>query len=585
MNQPGQPASPAISLPPEQFAAAFPFHLALDRKLKLVQAGSTLRRICPDVQPGADLDQIFRSIRPEGRMTLEWVRQHGLRFFLLEHRTTKLQLRGEFILLPEQDTLLFLGSPWFTDSSEIATRGLGFEDFAIHDPAVDMLQVLQASKMALADAKKLAAKLIRQREELRAANERLRQQEANTRKLALIAARTDNAVVLTDAEGRTEWVNEGFTRLTGYTLEEVLGKKPGALLQGPGTDPETVRHMGERLRKGESFSAEILNYSRDGRSYWLAIEVQPIHDDQGRLTNFMAIETDITERRRVQQRLAIQFEVSRVLVEEGSFATAIPEMLKAICESLGWQVGMMWRIHEDRLRFVEVWHPPAARMPEFIGASRTLEFERGVGLPGRIWAEARPRWILDVTREANFPRGAEAAENGLRGAFGFPVFVRRRVQSGGWPGPQPDCRAEWDEWSSSFLEPESIGPGQFHRCARQPGLCRGVLHQYREPGAIETRLARCYHWPRYWFQSKSERRRVRVGAVGRDALCRRTVHGDRRKFAEESGCDGCFHGDDELMEPSGRGLHLGVARGGYESLCWREFHQCGRAFPHESHRP
>jgi hypothetical protein len=154
--------APAIGLPPAQFGAAFPFHLAVDRDLRLVQAGASLGRICPDLRPGVRLDEVFRSIRPEGPITREWIIGHQARFFLLEHRASALQLRGGFVPLPGDGPLLFLGSPWITDPAEIARRGLGFEDFAIHDPAVDLLQVFQASRNALADAKRLAAKLTSQ---------------------------------------------------------------------------------------------------------------------------------------------------------------------------------------------------------------------------------------------------------------------------------------------------------------------------------------------------------------------------------------------------------------------------------------
>jgi len=419
-----QPFHSQIGLPPEQFEVAFPFHLALDQHLTLRQVGRTLRRVCPDAAPGRQMTSIFRVLRPEGECSFEWLVSNQRELFLLTHLASGLQLRGQFIVLPAAPILLFLGSPWFTDSAEVAERGLGFEDFAIHDSVVDLLQVSQAQKMALGDAKKLLAKLSTQQGELRAANERLQRQEADTRKLALIAARTDNAVVLTDDQGRTVWVNEGFTRLTGYTLAEMLGKKPGSVLQGPGTDPETVRQIGQQLRRGEGFSVEILNYGKDGRSYWLAIEVQPIHDEQGRVTNFMAIEMDITARRAAQQRLAIQFEVSRVLAGETHYSEAISEVLRVICENLDWQVGQVWRLAGERLRLVEVWHPPAVRVPEFIAASRAITFERGVGLPGRIWATAQPAWIADATRDANFPRAKVAVEGGLRGGFGFPVFVR-----------------------------------------------------------------------------------------------------------------------------------------------------------------
>ena len=125
------------------------------------------------------------------------------------------------------------------------------------------------------------------------------------RKLALVAEKTDNAVIITDASGRIEWVNPGFIRITEYTPDEVVGRKPGQFLQGPGTDRETVARMRERIGRGEGFRGEILNYSKSGRLYWLAIDFQPIRNDRGRLTNFIAIESDLTERKQAEIALRL----------------------------------------------------------------------------------------------------------------------------------------------------------------------------------------------------------------------------------------------------------------------------------------
>jgi len=159
------------------------------------------------------------------------------------------------------------------------------------------------------------------------ANQKLRQSEAEARKLALIAARTDNAVILTDAQGLTEWVNEGFVRLTGYTMEEVRGRKPGHLLRGPETDPATVAYMRERISKGEGYSVELLNYTKEGRKYWLAIEVQPIYDGQGRVVNFMAIQSDITERKTSEAELRKTNTLQRAILNGANYAiiSADPE--------------------------------------------------------------------------------------------------------------------------------------------------------------------------------------------------------------------------------------------------------------------
>jgi PAS domain S-box-containing protein len=132
---------------------------------------------------------------------------------------------------------------------------------------------------------------------------RAEEQARHAAKLALVASRTDNAVVITDTDGRIDWVNDGFTRITGYALDEVAGKRPGSFLQGPDTDPATVAHIREHLKRGEGFTAEIVNYSKAGRRYWLAIEVQPVRDADGTLRNFMAIESDITERKRLEREV------------------------------------------------------------------------------------------------------------------------------------------------------------------------------------------------------------------------------------------------------------------------------------------
>jgi PAS domain S-box-containing protein len=121
--------------------------------------------------------------------------------------------------------------------------------------------------------------------------------------LARIVRCTNNSVILTNPKSQIEWVNEGFTRMTGYAPHEVLGKKPGELLQGPLTNPKTVRYMRERLTTGLGFKTEIVNYHKDGHPYWLEIEVQPIHDEQGNILQFMAIQLDIDARKKSEAKL------------------------------------------------------------------------------------------------------------------------------------------------------------------------------------------------------------------------------------------------------------------------------------------
>lgn len=112
---------------------------------------------------------------------------------------------------------------------------------------------------------------------------------------AAFAKHSTNAMVRTDENRKIVWVNEGFIRLTGYTLEECQGKNPGALLQSETTDAGVIASMRQALDQGEVFQGRILNRSKSGQDYWLDIEIIPEHDAEERLIGFIAVESDVTE--------------------------------------------------------------------------------------------------------------------------------------------------------------------------------------------------------------------------------------------------------------------------------------------------
>jgi PAS domain S-box-containing protein len=121
--------------------------------------------------------------------------------------------------------------------------------------------------------------------------------EAESRRLALVASRTSNVVVLTDPSWRIEWVNESFTRLFGFTLEEARGRLPSELLYGAGTQAGTLEAIKQACADGKPFRGEMINYGKDGRAHWLEIETQPLLDDAGRLRGYMGLMLDISARK------------------------------------------------------------------------------------------------------------------------------------------------------------------------------------------------------------------------------------------------------------------------------------------------
>ncbi len=127
-------------------------------------------------------------------------------------------------------------------------------------------------------------------------------------RLSKIAEDTPNAVVKTDVAGNITWVNKAFSKITEYSFEESIGRKPGDFLQGKDSNAATIALMRQRLIESKSFEVEIINYTKSGRAYWMNIQCQPQFDLQGKLTGFFAIQTDITEKKNLQERLRAELE-------------------------------------------------------------------------------------------------------------------------------------------------------------------------------------------------------------------------------------------------------------------------------------
>ncbi len=120
-------------------------------------------------------------------------------------------------------------------------------------------------------------------------------QNEQIRILSLVATNGISSVVVTDAEGNFQWVNRAFEQLTEYSLYEVIGKQPGKLLQGKNTDPETVAKIRHALQARESFTGEIINYSKSGKEYRIRLEISPVFDGNGLLQHFTSVQVDVTD--------------------------------------------------------------------------------------------------------------------------------------------------------------------------------------------------------------------------------------------------------------------------------------------------
>jgi len=137
--------------------------------------------------------------------------------------------------------------------------------------------------------------MMQRQRQIESANDELRDQQATLRYLSLVARHAADSVLISGRDRRIEWVNDAFTRITGYTRDEAVGRTPGELLNCPGTDQQTVRELEAALLQGQPYRAEILNRRKDGAEIWIDTTLAPVVSESGELERVVAIERDVTE--------------------------------------------------------------------------------------------------------------------------------------------------------------------------------------------------------------------------------------------------------------------------------------------------
>jgi PAS domain S-box-containing protein len=211
------------------------------------------------------------------------------------------------------------------------------------------------------------------------------------------------ALVVSDAARDDRFIDAGFRFYAGVPLVTPDGHALGAL-----------RVMDHIPREAGSDAVRALE----------ALGRQVMEELESR-RNLAALERAAVDQKRAEAHLKTQYAVSRVLAESSNLSEAAPRILKAICQSLGWEHGALWMLDRKTnvLRCLETWHTPHADFSQFEALDRRTVFLPGVGLPGRVWTSRQPEWIPDVLQDDNFPRAPLASLLGLHAAFGLPVLL------------------------------------------------------------------------------------------------------------------------------------------------------------------
>ncbi len=200
---------------------------------------------------------------------------------------------------------------------------------------------------------------------LRETTAALASSEAEARKLSMVASRTDSIAFITDQHRRIEWANDGFVTATGYELTEILGRQPADLVVGERSDMTEFAKIQAGLDAGLSYRGEVQAETKTGQTFWVDLEIQPIFDESGALTNFIGLGTDVTERhehnevirsvnsqleKRIAEMKAVH-EIGQTLATVTEVQTALEVVAEALVDVLDARSCAIALLNEERTEF------------------------------------------------------------------------------------------------------------------------------------------------------------------------------------------------------------------------------------------
>jgi PAS domain S-box-containing protein len=225
-------------------------------------------------------------------------------------------------------------------------------------------------------------------------------------KLSLIATKTKSGVIITDNKGHIEWVNESFTKTTGYALEEVLGKKPKDFLQRT-TDPEyeeVRKTLSESLAKRERVEVTIINYNKWGEPYYNQLEITPVFDENGTHINFIALQKDITTEKKFQEEIIHKnIELKKINAELDNFVYSISHDLRAPLLSIKGilrLITMKEKLGETATNYLKMADSSVDRLD--LTVQEILDYSRNARLDLQITEFDLSRVIEDIFNDLRF---------------------------------------------------------------------------------------------------------------------------------------------------------------------------------------
>lgn len=219
-----------------------------------------------------------------------------------------------------------------------------------------------------------------------------KREEQKRKLLESVVTNSTDAIVITEAEPFDEpgprilYANEAFANLTGYDIEEVIGKTP-RFLQGPNTNRQVLATFGEAIRNWHPAQMTVVNYTKEGNPFWVHISVTPVADETGKFTHWVSIHRNVTDEKLEEERNAFKAELTQYFSKDIRLKDCVRLVLENLLNRANCDQAEYWWLNEEReqLELVDTVYTDRSVVKFLPGPARAINCD--VGLPGKVWQE------------------------------------------------------------------------------------------------------------------------------------------------------------------------------------------------------
>ncbi len=259
-------------------------------------------------------------------------------------------------------------------------------------------------------------------------------EEHQLRLMESVITNTTDAVLITqaddvDARGqKIIFANQAFTKMTGYSAAEVIGKSP-KILQGQRTDAKEMESLKHSMRRGEAHELTVINYKKNREEFWIHMSISPVSDLQGNLTHWIAVERDVTVQKHQELEKQLLQDLGQYFNNEDALQTCLTKVTEHLTAFGNFGIAEIWlpNFEKSAIRRVALHAGNEVGNKFFKSSKKIKEFEYGIGLPGAVWKGKKMVIWDDLSNKEVFIRRDAAKKAGLRSALGLPLLHNKEV--------------------------------------------------------------------------------------------------------------------------------------------------------------